>query len=256
MSVAMRALCLCLMCLETFTHDSYSAFAKVWSLAGIPHMMVPCQASLEPNWNFQPSLHAQQLKVDPNIKVLDVTYPTYMPALNRAGWYKHLFLEVLQAGKMESMLQAFCADTYKPGVLHPDMNKRDTYDSPLLRGQTTVFRAEAMGRARGEVFEQMRTVSQVAAPSQGALQPGAPQGNASQQSAAQQGASTQDASQGSSTQDPAAQGSSGGSGGTMTDEEMVVQLHSLKMQNQFSNMMAYHMFGGGFGGGPNYGSMV
>ncbi|PZC96593.1 PAT1 multi-domain protein [Pyrenophora tritici-repentis] len=133
---------------DLFSYKSYSAFAKLWSLEGIPHMMVPCEAALAPNWNFDQDMHARDMQVCQNPPTSYSRYPTYMPALNRAGWYKFFFLEMMHApDDIEALVPALCADTYKPGVLqHPDLNKRDRTDMGGLQARAAAVKTFAMQR--------------------------------------------------------------------------------------------------------------
>ncbi|KAG9191330.1 hypothetical protein G6011_09418 [Alternaria panax] len=131
-----------------FSYRSYSAFAKMWSLEGIPHIMVPCQSDLAPNWNFSQHTHAQEVKVRSEVPTPVSTYTTYMPALNRAGWYKFFFLEVMHAPEdIGDLIPALCADTYRPGVLNqPDLNKRDKSGIPGLQMRAAEIQTYAIGR--------------------------------------------------------------------------------------------------------------
>ncbi|KAL1797976.1 hypothetical protein ACET3X_004582 [Alternaria dauci] len=131
-----------------FSYRSYSAFAKMWSLEGIPHMMVPCQPDLAPKWNFNQHSHAQEVKVKGEVPTAMTGYTTYMPALNRAGWYKFFFLEMMHAPEdIDDLIPAHCADWYKPGVLnHPDLDKRDKTDVPALRARAAELETYAVRR--------------------------------------------------------------------------------------------------------------
>jgi hypothetical protein len=136
-----------------FSYRNYSAFAKLWSLEGIPHMMVPCHPTLTPNWNFNHHSHAQELKVIPDPSTPMSAYPTYMPALNRAGWYKFFFLEIMRAPEaISDLIPVLCADTYKPGVLnHPDLSKRDKTEPPALQARAAEIQTYAIGRVCEEI---------------------------------------------------------------------------------------------------------
>ncbi|KAF2251893.1 hypothetical protein BU26DRAFT_502470 [Trematosphaeria pertusa] len=164
---------------QLFAYDSYSAFAKLWSLEQIPHVMVPCQASLMPIWNFQHQSHSQDIKIPTEPASANSTYPTYMPALNRAGWYKYFFLEMChQPESLDKVLQTFCADTYKPGVLNqPDIQKRDQTPLPALASRAAAIGTGAVSR----VCEEIAAAMQRAQP--GAAQ-GQPGGGTTQQEAA------------------------------------------------------------------------
>lgn len=120
--------------------------------------MVPCTPSLMPEWNFQQQIHSQELKLADTSTLASASYPTYMPALNRAGWYKYSFLNWLhQPEEMEKMLSQFCADTYKPGILNqPDVQKRDKNESPALVSRATAIGTTAIGRVCQEVVSQMQ----------------------------------------------------------------------------------------------------
>jgi hypothetical protein len=128
-----------------FSYDNYTALARMWSLEGVPHIMVPIQPSLTPVWNFNQHTHAQDLKV---IIEQPSGYATYMPALNRAGWYKFFFLEAMHGpDDMCKLLPALCADSYKPGVLnHPDLNKRDRSSIPALETRAAAIQSYAIER--------------------------------------------------------------------------------------------------------------
>ncbi|KAJ4290475.1 hypothetical protein N0V90_010692 [Kalmusia sp. IMI 367209] len=216
---------------QLFAHNSYSAFAKIWSLEGVPHIMVPCQPSLMPTWNFERQTHSHEVKISEASALASASYATYMPALNRAGWYKYFFLGMLhQPEELEKTLSAFCADTYKPGVFNqPDIQKRDKNESPALVSRATAISTEAVSRVCEEVVAQM------------------------------QGNLHRDASQQSGTTHVAPQGAA-----QAQDAEAALKLHGLQMQQQSSNMMNHTMTQGGInfssaaGNGykPNYGSLV
>jgi hypothetical protein len=139
---------------ELFSHDNYTALGRMWSLEGIPHLMVPVQPSLNPVWNFNQHSHAQDLKV---VAAPQLAYATYMPALNRAGWYKFFFLEMIAGSDdVGKLLSTLCADTYKPGVLnHPDLNKRDRSDIPTLQARAAEVQSVAIRRVCEEAKAMM-----------------------------------------------------------------------------------------------------
>jgi hypothetical protein len=122
-------------------------------------MMVPCQPMLTPNWTFNQHSHAQDLKVISDPPTSMSTYATYMPALNRAGWYKFFFLEIMHAPEdIGDLIPVLCADTYKPGVLnHPDLNKRDRSALPALQARAAEIQTYAIGR----VCEETKTAMTV-----------------------------------------------------------------------------------------------
>lgn len=208
--------------------------------------MVPCQASLSPLWNFQQPVHAETVKVPMGRVLDDTTTTTYMPAINRAGYYKYLFLEMMHEPEaLEGMLTKFCADTYNPSVLNqPDIQKRDRSVLHGVAAQAATIRSACVSLVSQETAAKMQqhrgaqstNQSQIHSPTQAQVGTGTDQQHQQQQ--AQAGAGT------------------GASGGSMTDEEMVVKMHSLQMQQQFNHMMATTMMGGRYGGGPNYGSLV
>ncbi|USP73620.1 uncharacterized protein yc1106_00894 [Curvularia clavata] len=164
----------------------YTALAHQWGLEGIPHVMVPVQPHLAPIWNFDQQAHAEGLKV-PEPPSPTSSYATYMPALNRAGWYKFFFLELVQdPDEISKVIPALCADTYKPGVLnHPDLNKRDKSDIQALRARADEVQTLAITRVGNEARTSMIVdpdipVSSLVQPTEssgasGTLQPGSPE---------------------------------------------------------------------------------
>ena len=223
---------------ELFAHDAYSAFSKIWSLEGVPHLMVPIQPSLMPTWNFQQQIHSQEVKIQEESDLATIAYPTYMPALNRAGWYKYFFLNLLhQPEELDKMLNAFCADTYKPGILNqPDVQKRDKNESAGLVSRATAISTGAVSRVCQEVVKHMQGTSTL--PQDASLASGVPHGG------------------------PRGEGQSNDGG--LTEADVALKMHSLQIQQQFNNMMNHTMTQGGInfssGAGnaykPNYGSFV
>jgi hypothetical protein len=114
--------------------------------------MVPVQSSLTPVWNFNQHSHAQDLKVIAEPPSASSTYTTYIPALNRAGWYKYFFLEAIHGpDDIYKLLPALCADVYKPGVMnHPDLNKRDRTEMPALQARAAQIQSYAIKRVLDE----------------------------------------------------------------------------------------------------------
>ncbi|KAH7083716.1 hypothetical protein FB567DRAFT_529772 [Paraphoma chrysanthemicola] len=209
-----------------FSYNGYTAFARMWSLEGIPHVMVPVQPALAPVWNFSQHSHAQDLKVIAEPPTATSTYATYMPALNRAGWYKFFFLEMMHGPEdIGKLLSTLCADTYKPGVLnHPDLNKRDQANPPALHARA----AETQTYAIRRVCEETRTAM--------SLDPNVPASS----STAQTTSSIQPGS----------------------PEDVALRMHKIQMERQFNDMAVKTVLGGGITFGPmggsygGYGSLV
>lgn len=197
--------------------------------------MVPIQPSLMPVWNFDQQSHAQELKMIAQAPPATAMYATYMPALNRAGWYKFFFLEMLHAPDDASkLLNAFCADTYRPGILnHPDMNKRDRSEISALQARAKSIEQTALGRVR----EEMR-IAMMLDPNE-TLRAG-PHGQVPQGQAAQSPGSIQPGSQ----------------------EDVALRMHKIQMERQFNDMAVKTVLGGGITFGPmggssgGYGSLV
>jgi hypothetical protein len=145
-------------CAELFSYNTYSAFARLWTLQGIPHVMIPCEPSLTPTWNFNQHSHAQELKLS-TVSPHAATYATYVPALNRAGWYKFFFLEMLHGpDNINKLLPALCSETYKPGVLHhPDLTKRDKGEAPALQSRAAEIQAAAINQVCNETKAAMQS---------------------------------------------------------------------------------------------------
>ncbi|KAL5119943.1 hypothetical protein ACEQ8H_002041 [Pleosporales sp. CAS-2024a] len=108
---------------EVFRFNNYQAFARLWSLEGIPHMMVPVQASLSPIWNFRADLHAREFMA---VDQVQTGAGGYMPALNRAGWYRYFFLEMLHGPEeISRLLPALCADRYEAALEQAEVARGD-----------------------------------------------------------------------------------------------------------------------------------
>jgi hypothetical protein len=115
--------------------------------------MVPCQPSLMPLWSFQPESHSSAIKIDRGSGLAESVHATYMPALNRAGFYKYFFLEMMhEPENLERMLTAFCVDTYRPGVLNqPDVLKRDRSVLHGVAAQAATIRSTCVSRVSHEM---------------------------------------------------------------------------------------------------------
>jgi hypothetical protein len=177
-------------------------------------------------WNFNQHSHAQDLKVIAQPPSPTSTYATYMPALNRAGWYKFFFLEMMHTpDDIGKLLQALCAETYKPGVLnHPDLNKRDRANIPTLQARAAEVQTIAIKR----VCEETRTAMM--------LDPNVPASSSTSQTAS----SIQPGS----------------------PEDVALRMHKIQMERQFNDMAVRTVLGGGITFGPaggtsgGYGSLV
>ncbi|KAF2731146.1 hypothetical protein EJ04DRAFT_16593 [Polyplosphaeria fusca] len=154
---------------QLFMLDNYSAFARMWSLQGIPHMMVPVARALAPLMTFQPQTHSHEMAIAKEATPATATYPTYIPALNRAGWYKSLFLEVLcEPESLHMMMTKFCADSYRPGALNqPDFQKQDKAEVPGLAARAKAARHAAVPRVCQEMAVEMQRQTAQTAQSQG-----------------------------------------------------------------------------------------
>jgi hypothetical protein len=195
---------------ELFSYDSYTAFAKLWSLEGIPHVMVPVDAHLRPQWNFEYKAHGHALRIPLEFPPAGTPYPRYIPALNRAGWYKYLFMEAAsEPDSLSKMVSLFCSDTYRPGILqHPDVNKQDRTEIPAL-----ATRAKSVRNVLERVCQETAAAMQTAA--QTGIAPGMQQPQ------------------------------SGGGGGGLNQQDVAAQMQAMKMQQQMSQMMAQQMAASG-----------
>lgn len=130
---------------EIFEYNSYTAFTRTWTKKSIPHVLVPTTPTLMPSWNFQAQTQADEMRIPLEPPADNTPYPTYFPALNRAGWYKFLFLDlVAQPESLEKLLSTLCGDTYKPGVLNqPDLAKRDRAPVPALTARAKLIQDHA-----------------------------------------------------------------------------------------------------------------
>jgi hypothetical protein len=129
----------------------------MWSLEGVPHVLVPCQPSLMPIWNFSQHSHAQEIRLIAEPPPSTLACATYMPAINRAGWYRFFFLEIMhEPNDINKLIPTLCADTYKPGILHhPDLAKRDKAEAPALQARAAAIQSEAIKRVCDETKSAM-----------------------------------------------------------------------------------------------------
>ena len=166
--------------------------------------MVPAQPLLSPSWSAQPKL--QTLKISPELPAPNTPYTTYIPALNRSGWYKYLFLELVgEPEGLEKLMPRFCADTYNPsGAGHPDLTRRERNEPAPLSARANHIRTNAIAR-----------VSQEAASSVNAINVSSGSVNAI------------NASSGSVQIEQ---------GDGMSEAEVAAKMQSLQIQNQMSNM--------------------
>jgi hypothetical protein len=141
---------------ELFRYESFSAFALLWTLQGVPHFMVPSQPSLTPSWTVE--TNHQALKIAPELPAPDISYPSYIPALNRAGWYKFLFLELVgEPELLEKMMPLFCSDTYKPNSPHhPDLARLEKNSDSHLSVRAKHIGSGAVGRVCEKVAAAMQ----------------------------------------------------------------------------------------------------
>lgn len=132
-----------------FAHQSHGAFAKMWSIEGIPHVMVPCESALTPIWNFDRVTHGQHVRVGESSRG---SQARYMPALNRAGWYQFLLVEAMRAPEeLGKVVAAVCADRHPAGLLGKvDLNKLDRTVDPAVRARAGELRAYAIAQACDE----------------------------------------------------------------------------------------------------------
>lgn len=167
----------------------------------------------------------------PEIPTHRYMYPTYMPALNRAGWYKFFFLEMLQSPEeITDLLTALCTDTYKPAMLNqPDLSKRDTTELTALKAKATEIQTFAIGRVRDELISAMIVDPDVPREH---TQPAAPPANTAELN------------------------------GDMTPEQMAVRMHKIQLERQFNDNAVRMVLGSGVTFGPaggysgGYGSLV
>lgn len=207
--------------IELYSYNGYTALAHQWALEGIPHVMVPVQPHLAPIWNFDQQAHAEELKI-PGPPSATSSYATYMPALNRAGWYKFFFLEIVQnPDEITKVMPALCADTYKPGVLnHPDLVKRDNSEVQALRTRADEVQTLAIKR----VGDEARTAMM--------LDPDIPVSSMVQ---------ADESSAASGTLQPG------------SPEDVAVRMHRLQIERQFNDMAVKTVLGAGIMFGPTGG---
>ncbi|EUC40165.1 hypothetical protein COCMIDRAFT_109497 [Bipolaris oryzae ATCC 44560] len=203
---------------KLYSYNGYTALAHQFGLEGIPHVMIPVQPHLAPIWNFDEQAHAEELKISEPLSATS-SYATYIPALNRAGWYKFFFLEIMQnPDEISTLMPALCADTYKPGVLnHPDLSKRDKSEIQALRLRADEVQTLAIKR----VGDEARTAMM--------LDPNIPVSSVVQ-----------------ARESPAASGTlEPGS-----PEDIAVRMHRIQAERQFNDMAVRTVLGAGITFGP------
>ena len=165
--------------------------------------MVPAQPLLSPSWSAQPKL--QTLKISPELPAPNTPYTTYIPALNRSGWYKYLFLELVgEPEGLEKLIPRFCADTYNPsGAGHPDLTRRERNEPAPLSARANHIRTNAIARVCQEAASSVNAINA----SSGSVQ--IEQGDG------------------------------------MSEAEVAAKMQSLQIQNQMSNMTNQTMITGG-----------
>ncbi|EMD70246.1 hypothetical protein COCSADRAFT_167162 [Bipolaris sorokiniana ND90Pr] len=203
---------------KLYSYNGYTALAHQFGLEAIPHVMVPVQPHLAPIWNFDEQAHAEELKISEAPSATS-SYATYMPALNRAGWYKFFFLEIMQnPDEISTLMPALCADTYKPGVLnHPDLNKRNKSEVQALRSRAEEVQTLAIKR----VGDEARTAMM--------LDPNIPVSSVVQA------------------------GGSPAASGTLepgSPEDIAVRMHRIQAERQFNDMAVRTVLGAGITFGP------
>jgi hypothetical protein len=121
--------------------------------------MVPGEAALTPVWTFQQQSDSQAMAI-PAVFSSTASYPGYMPALNRAGFYKYFFLEVLiEAEWLDKTVSSLCGEAYKPGILNqPDLQKRDRTELPALTARARTSR-QVLARVFEEVAAELQSLS-------------------------------------------------------------------------------------------------
>jgi hypothetical protein len=159
--------------------------------------MVPTQPSLSPPWSAQPK--PQTLKISPELSAPNTPYTTYISALNRSGWYKYLFLELVgEPEGLEKLMPRFCADTYNPsGAGHPDLTRRERNEPAPLSARANRIRTGAIARVCQEAACSINAANAANA-SNGSVQIR--------------------------------------QGGGMSEAEVAAKMQSLQIQNQMSNM--------------------
>ncbi|XP_014562220.1 hypothetical protein COCVIDRAFT_33103 [Bipolaris victoriae FI3] len=203
---------------KIYSYNGYTALAHQFGLEGIPHVMVPVQPHLAPIWNFDEQVHAEELKILEPPSATS-SYATYMPALNRAGWYKFFFLEIMQnPDEISTLMPALCADTYKPGVLnHPDLSKRDKSEVQALRSRADEVQTLAIKR----VGDEARTAMM--------LDPNIPVSSVVQ---------VRESPATSGTLEPG------------SPEDIAVRMHRIQTERQFNDMAVRTVLGAGITFGP------
>lgn len=218
-------------------------------------MILPYQPALVPQWEFQTPQHNHLLLIPSAFPGADSTYPAYMPVINRAGWYKAFFMDsVADPSYLDKMVGSFAWDTYRPGITHPDLDRRDkSHDKTPLTERAMQVRSlwervckETAAAMQAEKNAQAAAAAQAADQAQQAAQADAQRAAASPDPAQPQPqANPADVKAGdqtvSTTAAPADGPAPAQGGGDVSTAEFMLRAQQMMHQQHIGNMMALQM---------------
>lgn len=148
-------------CVELFEYDSYKAFSRLWSLQGIPHVLVPTEPTLIPTLGSFAIPEPQSLggrvlspAQVPPIATAHSQFPTYMPALSFESYVKSIFFDNFEGPEnFPKVITSRCGDLYKPGQ-HPDMSLYDPTCPPGLQAKVKTSLQAAVERVLIEIAQE------------------------------------------------------------------------------------------------------
>ena len=116
----------------------------MWSIQGVPHLLIPSAPTLVPS-------ASSAIVVPLRNSTTSLSLPTYIPALNRHGWARHLFFSFFEdPDSLPRTVRKTCGSQYNPAK-HPDLTLFDTTCPHDLRETARESRATALNWALDEV---------------------------------------------------------------------------------------------------------
>ncbi len=141
---------------DLFSKDSYRAFAILWSLLQIPHVLVPSDRALVPSGSTfavpggpPPGVSAV---LPPAPATESSPLPYYVPALSPGNYAQSLFVDLFtDPASLPKLVTTLAGDLYGPGTRHPDVQLYTPTVPPILQERAKTVRLAAVERALSEV---------------------------------------------------------------------------------------------------------
>jgi hypothetical protein len=156
---------------ELFAHNNWQALSKIWSLEGIPHILMPTSPNLIPSYACftfpsAPSgvFHDAFPQFPETLPDENTPLPTYAPCLPYSSYVAFFFLELYDdPTALPRMVQKFCSSSYNPlpgaQTKHPDLANYNPAVPEALMQKYKDLRNAAVERALVEAGEDMAKVN-------------------------------------------------------------------------------------------------